>query len=229
MHSLTFGEDEKTVLYLHGWGGNASAFLFCAKALSGEMRGVCVDFAGFGESPEPERPYTVADYASETLALMDEKGIGKFAVVGHSFGGRVALEIAAAHPERVSALALVDAAGLKPRRKPSYYFRVAAHKILRGLGGKGLAGSSDYRALSPVMKATFVRVVNYDQTPLLPSVKCPTAVFWGRDDGDTPPYMAKKFVRGIRGAHLFYLEGGHFAYLTDPTFFPVLKAFLEGV
>lgn len=216
------------MLYLHGWGGNASAFLFCAKALSGEMRGVCVDFAGFGESPEPERPYTVADYAAETLALMDGEGIRQFAVVGHSFGGRVALELAARHPERISALVLVDAAGLKPRRKPSYYLRVAAHKLLRKLGGKGLAGSSDYRRLSPVMKETFVRVVNYDQTSLLPYVRCPAAIFWGRDDADTPFYMAKKFERGISGAHLFVLEGGHFAYLSDPKFFPVLKAFLEG-
>ena len=228
MHSLTFGESGKTVFYLHGWGGDASAFLFCAKALAGGMRGVCVDFPGFGESAEPTRPYTVADYAEEVLALADGMGARSFALVGHSFGGRVALEIAAKHPERVRALALVDAAGLKPRRKPSYYLRVAAHKLLRKMRKKGLAGSSDYSVLSPVMKATFVRVVNYDQTPLLSEIGCSTAVFWGEDDRDTPLYMAKKFARGIRGAHLFLLRGGHFAYLTDPTFFPVLKAFLEG-
>lgn len=189
---------------------------------------MCVDFPGFGESAEPVRPFTVADYAAEVLALADEIGADSFALVGHSFGGRVALEIAAKHPERVGALALVDAAGLKPRRKPSYYIRVAAHKLLRKLGKKGLAGSSDYNLLSPVMKATFVRVVNYDQTPLLAEIKCPTAIFWGKDDSDTPIYMAEKFERGIRGSHLFLLRGGHFAYLTDPTFLPVLKAFLEG-
>ena len=130
------------------------------------MRCVLADCAGFGKSAEPKAPYTVADYAADVLSLADGLGAERFALVGHSFGGRVALELAAHHPERVCALALVDAAGLRPRRKPSYYLRVAAHKVLKRLVGSGLRGSSDYRALSPVMKATFVNVVNYDQTQL---------------------------------------------------------------
>ena len=230
MNSLILGENERyTVIFLHGWGGDASAFYFCAERLKGEFCCVLPDLAGFGKSAEPDSPRTVADYAADVLALADERGWEKFALVGHSFGGRVALDIAASRPERVTALALVDAAGLRPRRKPSYYLRVAAHKVLKRLVGKGLKGSSDYRSLSLVMKATFVNVVNYDQTHLLPLVSCPTAVFWGKDDRDTPPYMAKRFVRGIKDSVLFPLEGDHFAYLTDPSFFPVLRAFLLGV
>ena len=229
MHSIVLGEDKRdTVIFLHGWGGDASAFYFCAERLKGEMRCVLADCAGFGKSAEPRAPYTVADYAADVLSLADGLGAERFALVGHSFGGRVALELAAHHPERVRALALVDAAGLRPRRKPAYYLRVAVHKVLKRLGGRGLRGSSDYRALSPVMKATFVNVVNYDQTPLLPLVSCPAAVFWGKDDRDTPPYMAKKFACGIKDSALFMLDGGHFAYLTDPAFFPVLRAFLLG-
>ena len=229
MHSIVLGENhEKTVIFLHGWGGGASAFLFCAERLKEEFRCVLVDFPGFGESDEPPVPWTVGDYAAEVVALADRLGATEFALVGHSFGGRVALETAAEHPERVRALALVDAAGLKPRRKPSYFLRVAVHKLAKKFGGRGLKGSADYRALSPVMKGTFVKVVNYDQTPLLPRVKCPTAVFWGKDDRDTPPYMAKKFIRGIKNSSLFLLDGGHFAYLTDRTFLPVLAAFLRG-
>lgn len=230
MHSIVLGEDKRdTVIFLHGWGGDASAFYFCAERLKREMRCVLADCAGFGKSAEPKAPYTVADYAADVLSLADGLGAERFALVGHSFGGRVALELAAHHPERVCALALVDAAGLRPRRKPAYYLRVAAHKVLKRLGGRGLRGSADYRALSPVMKATFVNVVNYDQTPLLPLVSCPAAVFWGKADRDTPPYMAKKFARGIKNSALFMLDGGHFAYLTDPAFFPVLRAFLLGV
>lgn len=229
MHSIVLGENhEKTVIFLHGWGGGASAFLFCAERLKEEFRCVLVDFPGFGESAEPPVPWTVGDYAAEVTALADRLGATEFALVGHSFGGRVALETAAEQPERVRALALVDAAGLKPRRKPSYFLRVAVHKLAKKFGGRGLKGSSDYRALSPVMKGTFIKVVNYDQTPLLRRVKCPTAVFWGKDDRDTPPYMAKRFLRGIKDSSLFLLDGGHFAYLTDRTFLPVLAAFLRG-
>lgn len=230
MNSIILGESAKdTVIFLHGWGGDASAFLFCAERLAGEFRCVMPEFAGFGKSGEPERAYTVRDYARDVLDIADGLGAETFVLVGHSFGGRVAVELAAAHGERVRALVLVDAAGLRPRRKPSYFFRVALHKLLKRLGKAGLKGSSDYRALSPVMKATFVNVVNYDQTPQLAHIACPTAVFWGRDDRDTPVYMAKKFLRGIRDSALFMLDGGHFAYLSDPTFFTVLHAFLGGV
>ena len=229
MRGRIFGDTDKSkIIFLHGWGGDASAFLFCAERLKEEFCCVAAELPGFGGCEEPPRPYSVADYAAEVLAFADESGADSFALVGHSFGGRVALELAARHPERVRALALVDAAGLKPRRKPSYYLRVAAHKLSKRFGGRGLSGSADYRSLSPVMKGTFVKVVNYDQTPLLGMVKCPTAVFWGKEDGDTPMYMARKFVRGIKDSSLFLLEGGHFAYLHDPTFFPVLHAFLKG-
>lgn len=189
----------------------------------------CLSLPGFGGTPEPPRPYTVGDYADEVLATMEREGVENAVFVGHSFGGRVALEIAAKHPEKAVALALVDSAGLKPRRGVAYHARVAAHKLLRALGFGGLRGSSDYRVLSPVMKATFVKVVNYDQSPLLRDIRCPTAIFWGREDSDTPMYMAERFERGVADAHLFKLDGGHFAYLTDPSFFPVLHAFLRGV
>lgn len=214
-------------MFLHGWGGDASAFLFCAERLKDEFCCVLPDFRGFGKSAEPKFPFGVADHAADVLALADEAGAERFCLVGHSFGGRVAIEIAARHPERVRSLVLVDSAGLRPRRGVFYRLRVFTHKLLKKLGGKGLAGSSDYRALSPVMKGTFVKVVNYDQTFLLPRIVCPTAVFWGKDDRDTPLYMAKRFVRGIRDSSLFLLEGGHFAYLEDERFFPILRAFLR--
>ena len=216
MHRLISGDPKgEKVLFLHGWGGDASAFLFCAERLKDEFCCVLPDFRGFGKSAEPKFPFGVADHAEDVLALADEAGAERFCLVGHSFGGRVAIEIAARHPERVRSLVLVDSAGLRPRRGVFYRLRVFTHKLLKKLGGKGLAGSSDYRALSPVMKGTFVKVVNYDQTFLLPRIVCPTAVFWGKGDRDTPLYMAKRFVRGIRDSSLFLLEGGHFAYLED--------------
>ena len=96
MHSIVLGENhEKTVIFLHGWGGGASAFLFCAERLKEEFRCVLVDFPGFGESAEPPVPWTVGDYAAEVCSLADSLGAAEFALVGHSFGGRVALEIAA--------------------------------------------------------------------------------------------------------------------------------------
>ena len=186
-----------------------------------------LDFAGFGESEEPAEPYGVPDYASDVISLLGIIGIKDAHFVGHSFGGRVCLELAAKFPHIVRSVALVDSAGLKPRRGLKYYVKVGTHKLLRRLGLKGLKGSSDYRTLSQVMRETFKKVVNYDQTPLLDSVRCPAAVFWGKDDGETPPYMARKLNDGIRGSYLFWLDGGHFSYVDDSAkFIAILRAFI---
>ena len=141
MHHLTVGSGADIFL-LHGWGASSSAFSFVLDALGrAGFRATAPDFAGFGATPEPETPRGVPEYAADALALADELGAEKAIWVGHSFGGRVALEIAAKHPERAAGLVLVDSAGLRPRRPPSYHIRVALHKLLKRLGGSGLKGS----------------------------------------------------------------------------------------
>lgn len=223
----------RDVVFLHGWGADATAFLFAAKRLAEKYRVTLIDFPGFGESEEPSRAFGVGDYARCVMALMDHLHIGHATFVGHSFGGRVCLELAARYPHVADKLALVDSAGLRPRRGLKYYFSVYLHKILKKMGRSGLSGSDDYKVLSPMMKRTFKRVVNYDQTPLLKRISCPTAVFWGRADRETPPYMARKLVRKIEDSHIFWLNGGHFAYIDDMgTFMAVLGAFVgdgEGI
>ena len=177
------------MIFLHGWGGDVRSFLFVAKNLG--VRATLVDFYGFGKTPHPDYPLTVKDFAEGVIETMDAAGIAKADIVGHSFGGRVAIYLAAYYPERVNKLVLVDSAGVKPRRGIKYYFKITLHKILKKFGG-GLKGSDDYRALSPVMQATFRNVVNYDETPLLGRISAETAIFWGDNDKDTPLYMAKK-------------------------------------
>lgn len=115
------------------------------------MASTLVDFYGFGKTPHPDYPLTVKDYADGVLELMDKLNIEKATLVGHSFGGRVAIYIAAKYPEKVEKLVLVDSAGIKPRRGIKYRLKILLHKILKKFG-KGLKGSKDYRALSPVMK-----------------------------------------------------------------------------
>jgi Predicted hydrolases or acyltransferases (alpha/beta hydrolase superfamily) len=215
------------VIFLHGWGGDASAFLFAAKRV--KCRATLVDFYGFGRSPEPDAPLTVPDYAAAVLDVMDKEGIKSAVMVGHSFGGRVALELAAKYPERIELLVLVDSAGLRPRRGLRYYLKVFTHKILKRFG-KGLSGSADYRALSPLMKRTFINVVNYNQAYLLKKIKAETAIIWGTHDKVTPWYMAKKFKRKISGSYLFPLtNAGHFSYLDNSAaFVKILSALVGG-
>lgn len=227
LHYVTFGKG-KDIIFLHGWGASISAFLFVAKNLCYDYRVTVLDFAGFGASEEPAVPYGVEDYAKDVICLMDRLHIESATFVGHSFGGRVAVWMGSRFPDRTQRLVLVDSAGLKPRRKPVYYIKVFAHKVLKKLGKKGLKGSSDYQILSPVMKQTFIKVVNCDQTSQLKDIVCPTAVFWGKNDKDTPLYMFAKFKKRIAGAQSFLLDGGHFSYVDDSVrFMLILRAYLK--
>lgn len=222
--------DGINVVFLHGWGGNASAFLFVAERLKSFCRSIVVDFNGFGDTPEPDRPYSVGDYAGEVLSVLEKEGVKKAIIVGHSFGGRVALEIAGKFPDAVSGLVLVDSAGLKPRRKPSYYVKILLHKFLKKLGFRGLQGSRDYRVLSFIMKETFKKVVSYDQTYLLERIDTPTLILWGKNDKETPLCMANKLEKKIKDSKLILLEGGHYAYVEDlANFVKILSAFVKGV
>lgn len=224
---MQFGEG-KDVVFLHGWGANSSAFLFVAKSICASYRVTLIDFFGFGKSDEPKRVYDVNAYAKGVRELLDKTGIERAVLVGHSFGGRVALELAAYYPQIVDSLVLIDSAGIKPRRGIKYYAKVLAHKLLKKIGKSGLSGSSDYRELSPVMKRTFINVVNYDQRKLLKLVHCPTAVFWGAKDKDTPLYMYRCFLKHIKGANGFILDGGHFSYVDDArAFLAIFSAFLN--
>lgn len=217
----------KDIVFLHGWGASRSAFLFVAKRLCFNYRVTVLDFAGFGDSQKPSEPYTVKKYADDVKKLLNACGIQKATLVGHSFGGRVAIELAANCPSIVERLVLIDSAGIKPRRKLAYYLKIALHKIIRKLGGSGLKGSKDYAALPDDMKKTFVNVVNYDQRGDICKISQPTLVFWGKKDKETPLYMYKYILRHVKNVEGFLLDGGHFSYVDDyAKFVQILLAYL---
>lgn len=218
----------KDIVFLHGWGASRSAFLFVAKRLCLNYRVTVLDFAGFGDSQTPSKPYSVKKYADDVVKLLDICDIERATLVGHSFGGRVATEIAVNNSNLVERLVLIDSAGIKPRRKPAYYVKVALHKMLKKLGKKGLKGSSDYAVLSDEMKKTFVNVVGYDQRKDICKILQPTALFWGKKDKETPLYMYRFFLKHVEGSQGFLLDGGHFSYVDDfAKFMAILLAYLK--
>lgn len=228
MHHLRFGQG-KEIVFLHGWGGSSASFYQLALELSANYTVTLVDFYGFGQTPHPDKPLTLGDYVDGLIELISDYKMEDVVLVGHSFGGRVAVKAAAKYGWLFRKIVLVDAAGLKPRRGFSYYFKIYTYKLKRKLGLRAEGGSADYRTLSPVMRETFKNVVNEDLFPYLRKVTMPVLLFWGAKDKDTPLYMAKRFQRGLSDAVLKIAEGaGHFSYLEEPSlFFSELSDFLE--
>jgi len=80
------------------------------------------------------------------------------------------------------------------------------------------------------MKKTFVNIISEDLSPLLKNIACPTLIIFGKDDKETPLYMAKKLNKKIKDSALIVFENcGHFAYLEDfYRFVAISKSFLKG-
>jgi pimeloyl-ACP methyl ester carboxylesterase len=238
MNYLKFGNSKNFIVFLHGWGADLNSFLWL-KDFYDDYSLIFVDFAGFGKSNEPSVPFSVSDYAKELKCLLSQFEIDKLVLVGHSFGGRVAIKFGFLYQNEYNEfrLCLVDSAGIKPRRNLMYYIRVARfkHAKKRALKNKRIAaklsgfGSADYKGLSPVLKQTFVKVVSEDLSTDAKFLKCQTLIIWGENDKETKLFMAKKLHKLIVGSKLYVLKGaGHFSFLDEKhEFLIILDTFIR--
>lgn len=232
MKYLRIGNSDKFIFFLHGWGADKNSFYWVKDYLD-DYSLVFVDFPGFGESENPERPYYVSDYVQELYKLIVSMKVKNLILVGHSFGGRVAIKFAFFHQCEFEnfKICLVDSAGIKPRRGLKYYYKIYRFKHFKRLAEKDdkfkeklkSFGSQDYKVLCDVMKKTFVNVVNEDLSSIAKFVKCKTLIVWGKDDLETKLYMAKKLNKLIKNSKLHIIKkAGHFSFLDNPSEFLIL-------
>lgn len=236
-----------TVILMHGWGCTTETVESIRARLAGQHRVLTVDLPGHGLSSEPSQlpdgqPWGVDEFTQMIEELARQEGVDNPILIGHSYGGRIAIVYASRNP--VAKMVLVDSAGVKPRRPLSYYIKVYSFKlsklITRLLLGREKAekrieamrakrGSADYRAASPMMRRVMARSVNQDLCHLMPLIKAPTLLMWGELDTATPLSDAKKMERLIPGAGLVTLTGcGHYSFLDNPRAFGlVLDNFLN--
>ena len=234
MYYEIHGEAGRPLLLLHGWGGKCESWLPVIRDFQDTHRIYVVDFPGHGRSSEPAEPWSADEYADMISAFIDETGITGCDVIAHSHGGRVTLSLASRWPEKVGKLVLTGCAGLPPRYTEKQNARSRQYQRLKKLvawkplgmlvGDKTIEkwrealvqkyGSSDYKALTPSMRATFNRVVRQDMSACLPKIRSSTLLIWGEDDTATPLWMGQEMEKVIPDAGLVTLPGcGHFAYL----------------
>ena len=230
--------DGEPVVVLHGWGGRIESMAPVISCFAGDRRVLALDLPGFGESPAPATAWGTSDYAAFVARVLADAGVTEADFVGHSFGAKTSLYLAATTPV-VRRLVLAGSSGL--RTPPSFKAR-ARRALSRGarlagrMGGPGRAlrdavyrriASEDYRNAGP-LRPTFVKVVNEDLTELLPQVDVPTLLVWGTEDDAVPVAHARTMEQRIPDAGLVLFEGaGHFAYLDEPDrFCRIVRHFL---
>lgn len=239
-YEATGPEGGRPVVLMHGWGCNHTTVRSIAAAIEGCCRVYNLDLPGHGQSDEPPTAWGVDEFTDFVEKFIDAEGIRNPSLIGHSFGGRISIVMASRR--EIPAMMLVDAAGIKPRRRPKYYIKVysfkAARKILPFILGKkradkiieqwrGKSGSADYRTSTPIMRAVMSRCVNQDLRHLMPGIKASTLLVWGEDDTATPMRDARIMERLIPDAGLVSWPGcGHYSFLDNPgTFRAVAQSF----
>ena len=244
------GCGERSVLLLHGWGCSAQLMESVQKALEGNMHVVSLDFPGHGRNlcaPPPPKPWGVPEYMEMVAQLIRKLKLAPCDIVAHSFGARVAILLASTYPELVGRMILTGAAGIRKQADGTSSKKTDTHKKLKKLVEAARKcrifgslpdkwqealiqkyGSKDYAALSPEMRKTFVKVVNYDQAEKLSAIHNSTLLVWGDKDTETPLWMGQQMEREIPDSALIVLNGGtHFAYLEQAARFnAIARSFL---
>ena len=226
---IQYGEG-KDILLLHGWGQNIEMMKPVGDNFSDKYRITILDFPGFGQSEEPTAPWTIELYSLMLEEFTEKLKIKKPIMIGHSFGGRVAIRFSARNP--IEKLILFGSPCI--RIKEELPFHVKVLKKLKQLPGmnefgeymKQYIGSRDYKAASPIMRQTLVEVVNEDLSKFAREIEEPTLLIWGENDTEAPVNEAKELEKIMNDAALIILPGTHYAYLENlPRVVSILNSF----
>lgn len=220
------------VVFLHGWGTNGADFADLAGALLSKYRVVRIDFPGFGGSEQPRDDWHVSDYADFVSAMLEKLDIvAPRAIVGHSFGGRIAIKGVATEKLHTGKLVLIGAAGVKHGNSARNVALRAVAKTgkavlslpgLRNISEKartrlyGSIGSQDYLN-SGAMQQIFLNTINEDLSGYAKDIHIPTLLIWGSEDDQAPLADGKFYHSQIADSTLkIAASAGHFVHHDEP-------------
>ena len=220
-----------TILFLHGWGGNADSFAPVSQyfARACDERGEAYRVLAPSLPCPPAEVYTLEDYADDADRFLQDHQVARCVVVAHSFGARLVAVLNARHPKLFTKIVITGGAGLRTWRL-GVWLKIRWHKLCRRLGWRGSSGSADYRGLDANGKRTFQNVVNRDLTDEVKQITAPTLLIWGARDKATPMCQCRRFGKLIPQAQkIVYPHAGHFAYWDCPArFIGDVSRFLGG-
>jgi len=215
------------VLILHGWWSRAKNWSQVKELLENQGYKVFVpDLPGFGENSPPPQPWSINDYVEWVSDFCEKNNLSQFFLLGHSFGGGLAVKFVNSFPGKTRALILVSA---KIRRQKSfrYYlglilgklgkliFFIPGFSFLQPFARKvlyWLIGTRDYYQLEAekafTMKETFKKIIEEDLTPYLSQISVPTLIIWGKKDNITPLKDAYLINKEIEGSKLEIIKDG---------------------
>ena len=258
LYHVTAGEGVPCLVMHGGLGFDHSYLHPWLNTLGDTLHLIYYDHRGNGQSGRPAKEtMTHAQFAADADALATQLGFDKVAVIGHSYGGFIALEFALRYPHRVSHLILVDTAPAF-----NYVEEIMAHALRKGATEEMMMILQTDFASDEEMRQKFPKIVPlyfktfdadialrlmeksiitssggavdgeleaYNVVPRLGEIQIPTLILLGRDDFICPPSQAHILHRGIAHSELVIFENsGHFPYVEEPElFFNTVQDWIE--
>lgn len=235
------------IVILHGWGLSGSSYLPLRQEFSKlGYRMYTPDLPGFGQTDIPKYPLSLRDYAQFLYEYLNDQRIDPPILIGHSFGGRVALKYNELYPNRVRALILSGTPGFTPIPKK----KLALFIVLAKIGGflfqlpplslfqdqvrrwyYYVVGAKEFFRAEGSMRQTFKNIVEEDLVTSMEQVNVPCLLLWAERDVIVPPSIAERMHRVIAGSALVIIpDADHGVPYKQPSEFTLyVKRFLDAV
>jgi 2-hydroxy-6-oxonona-2,4-dienedioate hydrolase len=244
--ALTAGEpDAPALLFLHGTGGHAEAFVRNLGPHAAEFRTIAIDMIGHGWTAHPRDDLEITAYVEHVLAVLDAIGVDRVAISGESLGGWVAARLAIDHPDRVWALVLNTAGGTRANPKvmetirtlstravedPTWEFVKARLEWLMVDAGQvnddlvatrqaiySQPGMVDVMRRTLILQDMEVRQRNLLRADDLARISAPTLVLWTTHDPTAGVDVGQELADQIKSAEFVVMDDcGHWPQFEKP-------------
>ncbi len=220
---LPYKKSFKTLVFLHGWGVDSQLWFKIIPGLKDKNYSLyLLDLPGFGRSQVPDAAYNVDDYKKIIYGFVKKLGLKNINLIGHSFGGRIAIKMAAENSDILNKIILVNAAGIVNASKAKKIYTILA-KVISPVFKLGFMKPfrkkmyfllrSEYLENEKLSK-TFSKVVSENLTGLMARINKPVLIIWGKNDLITPLYDGQLMNKLIPKSKLvIFKKAEHFSFL----------------
>ncbi|MDR1012489.1 MAG: alpha/beta hydrolase [Coxiellaceae bacterium] len=228
LHFKIIGHGEPVIL-LHGWGRDMEYFTELARYLAQRFSVYLLDLPGFGLSVAPAEIWGSLEYAILIKHFIIKFGLIKPILIGHSFGGKIAIHLAIFDDIAIRKLILISSSGIKLSKSLRVKLKVGFLKMAKCMTKLPLVGSifmfnleiyrrkfgsNDYNYANGIMRSILIKTVQENIVGILSLIKQPVLLVWGKQDFVTPIAAGYIMQQCISGSQLKIItDSGHFPFI----------------
>lgn len=230
LNVVEIGKAGDPLIVMHGWGQTLESMRLLGDLLGKFYHVYLVDLPGFGQSPKPPTDWDTVQYANRIQKYIEEKHLSPAHVLGHSFGGRVAIRLASHHPEACRTMILINAGGLRRTLKGKRKLRAmlitwlnkfckSSDKVFNTrLFDEWFVprfASLDYKNAG-ALRNILVKAVNEDVSSDAAKIEAPSLMLWGELDEETPAEIGQRLHELVPNSKLVVMPSkDHFPFLDE--------------